>query len=160
MTDKSSQFALLLSSTNSRGLLITVSGILPGNDQIKREIHTSGRPRQEQGTVILIPVLDGHSPFFWETKIHFWNQIHLSSIFYKIIRRTLVLLWSHWCPCFGLSDVSSGFQSQGGIPWMLCHLHAMDSPDSPLVRHLLTSRRPSRFYPRTSTYTSIGGATG
>ena len=41
-------------------------------------------------------------------------------------------------------DVCSGFQSQGGsLTWVLRHLHAMDSSDSPLVQHLLTSWQPA-----------------
>ena len=55
-------------------------------------------------------------------------------------------LWGHWYPCFWTSDdVSSGFQSQSGQPY----LHLVEAYilhilwDSPLVWHLLTSWQPA-----------------
>ena len=48
----------------------------------------------------------------------------------------ILLFWT-----FG--DVCPEFQSQDGfLTYMLCHLCAVDSSESPLVRHLLTSWRP------------------
>ena len=51
-------------------------------------------------------------------------------------------------------DVYPGFQSHGGcLTCVFCHLHTVDSSDSPLVRHLLTSLQPAMqrilFYPHT-----------
>ena len=47
-------------------------------------------------------------------------------------------------------NVYPGFQSQNGsFDCVLCHLCAMDSSDSPLVRHLLDSRWPA-WQPRFS----------
>ena len=47
-------------------------------------------------------------------------------------------LWGTDTPVVG--DVYRGFQSQDGSPARLpCHPLAIDSPDSPLVQHLLTS---------------------
>ena len=49
----------------------------------------------------------------------------------------ILLIWTS-------GDVCLGFQSQGGsLACMPCHLHAMDSSNSPLVRHLLTSWWPA-----------------
>ena len=51
----------------------------------------------------------------------------------------MICLWTDICP---------GFQSQGGsLACILSNLHAMDSSDSPLVRHMLTSWWPSCFFP-------------
>ena len=59
-------------------------------------------------------------------------------------------LSSQWCPCFGLLVTSAlGFKAA----CMLCHLHATESSDSPLVPQLLTSWWPawqlSRSHPHT-----------
>ena len=50
-------------------------------------------------------------------------------------------LYDHWYPRFGLLMTSAlGFKARvDSLTCMLCHLHTMDSLDSPLVPHLLTS---------------------
>ena len=49
-------------------------------------------------------------------------------------------LWGHWYPYFGLLVMSAlGFKA-----WVNPRLHAMDSPDWPLVQHLLTSWWPAQ----------------
>ena len=68
--------------------------------------------------------------------------------FKKKFCRTWVLFVGHWYPCFGLlvmSDVSSGFQSQSGQPYLsLAEAYVLHVPwDSPLVQHLLTSWQPA-----------------
>ena len=61
--------------------------------------------------------------------------------------------WSHWYSCFGLRVTSvMGFKDRVD-PLLACFLACieMDSSDSPLVRHLLTSWRPalhSSFFDR------------
>ena len=69
----------------------------------------------------------------------------LCNFFLKHFWRTWVLFVGPLIPLFWTSsDISPGFQSQGGsIACVLCHLHAMNSWDSPLVRHLPTSWRPA-----------------
>ena len=58
--------------------------------------------------------------FFWRTQVHF-------------VGAPIPLFWTS-------GDVSPGSQSQGGsLTCALLHLHTMDSSDSPLMRHLLTS---------------------
>ena len=53
-------------------------------------------------------------------------------------------MWGLLIPPFWTSgDVCPEFQNQGGsLACLLYHLHAMDSTDSPLVQHLLTSWLP------------------
>ena len=55
------------------------------------------------------------------------------------------LSWDHWITCFGLLVMSAlGFKARmDPITCVLRHLHAMESSDSPLVRHHLTSWRPT-----------------
>ena len=87
---------------------------------------------------------------FWPT-ITFLKQRKQKAITYasivkelfkkKILWRTQVLFVGPLITMFWTSgDVCPGFQKPGWIPFcVLCYLHAMDSSDSPLVRHLLTS---------------------
>ena len=60
--------------------------------------------------------------------------------------RTPVLFVEPLLPLFWtFGNLCPEFQSQGGsLLCVLCHLHAMNSSYSPLVRHLLTSRRPGQ----------------
>ena len=73
--------------------------------------------------------------------------------FKKKIWRTHVLFVGPLIPLFWTSgDVSPGFQSQGGsLTCVLLRLHTMNSSDSPLLRHLLTSCW-SRSYVGISSY--------
>ena len=57
--------------------------------------------------------------------------------------RTSVLLWEHWYPCFGLLVLDFKV-TVDPLACMLCRLCAMDSSDSPLVQHLLTSWQPGK----------------
>ena len=52
-------------------------------------------------------------------------------------------LWDHWHPCLGLLGTSAlGFRARVDLfACMFWHMHPIDSSDSPLVRHLLTSCR-------------------
>ena len=54
----------------------------------------------------------------------------------------------HWITCFGLLLMSAlGFKARmDPITCVLRHLHAMESSNSPLVRHHLTSWRPAAMY--------------
>ena len=62
--------------------------------------------------------------FFWRAQVPFVGPL-------------IPLFWTS-------GDVCPVFQSQGGsLACRLCCLHAMDSSDSPLVQHLLTSCRPA-----------------
>ena len=80
---------------------------------------------------------------------HGMNRCALSMTFESPRRRKIckIFLWGHWQSCS--EDIYPGVQSQGStLACVLCHLHAMDSSDSPLVRNLLTSWWPaclSRF---------------
>ena len=67
---------------------------------------------------------------------------------FKHILRTSIHFVGLLIPLFWTSgDFCLGFQCQGGSPHLLlCHLHATDFLDSPLVLHLLISRWPSCFY--------------
>ena len=58
-------------------------------------------------------------------------------------------LWGHWYPCFGLLLTSAlGFKVRvDPLAYMQCRLCAMDSRDSPLVRHLLTADLRHFLYP-------------
>ena len=71
-----------------------------------------------------------------------WTKI---SLFLINFLRTWVLFVGPLIPLFWTSgDICPGFQSLGGsLACMLCHLHAMNSWDSPLVWHLLTSWQPA-----------------
>ena len=73
---------------------------------------------------------------------------------FLFVRPLVPLIWTS-------GEVCLGSQSQGtSLPCMLHHLHAMDSSNSPLVLHLLTSWQQawqlSLFDLRTCAHTSIG----
>ena len=93
-----------------------------------------------------------------------FNVCVLYFLFFKghqsFLQRTSVLLWGHWYTCFGLLVTSAlGFNTRmEPLTCMLHRLCTMDTTDSPLVWHLLTSWWPSHFDPHTYTCRSIGGA--
>ena len=79
-----------------------------------------------------------------------WSQ-YLKRIFFFAGNQSF--LWGHWYPCFGLLVTSVlGFKPRvDTLACVLHYLHAMDSPDSSLVRHLLTSSwLKSSQYPETA----------
>ena len=57
----------------------------------------------------------------------------------NILKGHKSFLWGHWYPCFGLLVMSAvSFKAKvDSLAYVLCHLRATDSLDSPLVRHLL-----------------------
>ena len=63
----------------------------------------------------------------------------------KFLEGIKSVLWGYWYPRFWTSgDICPGFKGQvGSFICMLPHLHKMDSSESPLVRHLLTSWQPA-----------------
>ena len=69
----------------------------------------------------------------------FWYMGVIQFFFYKEKWRTSVLSVGPIIPLFCTSprDVHPEFQSQGDTVCVLSHLHVMDSPNSPLVWHLL-----------------------
>ena len=86
----------------------------------------------------------GSSPHTISTK---GNNIFILEIFWRtsvlFVRPLIPLFWT-------CADVCHGFQSQGGfLACVLPRLHAMDSLDSSIVRHQLTSWQPSLFDPQT-----------
>ena len=60
------------------------------------------------------------------------------AFFKKKLSDNQSFFWGRWYPFWTSGGVCPGFQRQGGS-LMLCHMHAMDSSDSPVVWHLLTS---------------------
>ena len=82
----------------------------------------------------------GRSMYFLSWKLFFSDPT-----FFFNFWRTWVLFVGSLIPLFWTSsDVSPGFQSQGGsLAGVLCHLPAMNSWDTPLVQHLLISWRPA-----------------
>ena len=79
-----------------------------------------------------------------QTSVHS-KRVPVTIFFLKIFWRTQVLFVGPLITLFWTSgDIYPGFQCQGGsLTCLLCHLHAMDSSDLPLVWHLLTSWQPA-----------------
>ena len=85
---------------------------------------------------------------FWEGDLYLWM---IPCCFKKNLEDISYFLWGHWYPCSGLLVMPAlGFKARvDPLALVLCHLCTMDSSDSPLVGHLLTSWQPEPFW---STY--------
>ena len=75
----------------------------------------------------------------WFTQILAQEKNEIKTFFKKHFGGYQSFLWGHWYPCFGLLAISVVVCQGGSLTCMLLHLHAVDSSDSPLVWHLLTS---------------------
>ena len=75
-----------------------------------------------------------HAQCWTSSRLCFWFDLYKKKFW-----KTLVILWGHWYPCFWLLMTSAlGFKASVDLfTCMLPHLHATESLDSPLVRHLL-----------------------
>ena len=79
--------------------------------------------------------------FWW----YFINVLTWTIFWKNFFEDMSPFLWGHWYPCVGLPVMSAlGFKARGGsLACMLPCLCTMDTSDSPLVWHLLTSWQPS-----------------
>ena len=94
------------------------------------------------------------------------KKIKLFRLFKKNFGGHHSFLWGHWYHSFGLLVTSAmGFKARVcSIVCMLHCLHAMNSSDSPLAQHLLTSWQPawqpSLLDPRTCVQALVGLQSG
>ena len=85
------------------------------------------------------------SGYTWDSDNNICISEYHCLFFFVNFWRTSVIFVGLLIPLFWTSgDIWPGFQSQGGcLICMFPRLHPMDSSDSPLVQHLLTSWRPA-----------------